>query len=266
MSLRILARDNNVHIIKLPPHMAHFLQPLDVTFFKPLKTAWNKAVGDFTRRELKSVTKAHFLAALSTVWENSCKSSHATSGFRCTGIYPYNPDAISPDAFKPNVRFKNVENKDEENEGGNKDATQRQSDDSGDSTEDENDNNDNRECDGSNVNGNMDMEVEESNTGPSIVEALTDTGMNTNTHILMEPVLIQSTPGESSVLSQTPLSSHATQEQTPVSLHDYFALLFRSQSQIRNHPRRRLVGMGESLTSDEAIKRWRKKMRIKKEK
>ena len=58
--------------------MTHFLQPLDVAFFKPLKTAWNKAVGDFTRRELKSVTKAHFPAVLSTAWENSCKSSHGS--------------------------------------------------------------------------------------------------------------------------------------------------------------------------------------------
>ena len=36
------AMENNVSIMKLPPHTSSFLQPCDVSVFKPLKTAWKK--------------------------------------------------------------------------------------------------------------------------------------------------------------------------------------------------------------------------------
>ena len=39
--LCILAKENDVHLIKLPANLTHFLQPLDMAFFKPLKAEWN---------------------------------------------------------------------------------------------------------------------------------------------------------------------------------------------------------------------------------
>ena len=36
------AMENNVSIMKLPPHTSYFLQPYDVSVFKPLTTAWKK--------------------------------------------------------------------------------------------------------------------------------------------------------------------------------------------------------------------------------
>lgn len=35
-----LCKINNIKFIALPPHSTHLLQPLDVTFFKPMKCAW----------------------------------------------------------------------------------------------------------------------------------------------------------------------------------------------------------------------------------
>ncbi|KAF2891146.1 hypothetical protein ILUMI_15027 [Ignelater luminosus] len=37
-----LAQENQVAIIKLPPHTTHVLQPLDVAVFKGLKTKWDQ--------------------------------------------------------------------------------------------------------------------------------------------------------------------------------------------------------------------------------
>jgi hypothetical protein len=36
------AIENEVTLLKLPPHTSSFLQPCDVSVFKPLKTAWRK--------------------------------------------------------------------------------------------------------------------------------------------------------------------------------------------------------------------------------
>ena len=45
-----LASDNRVHLLKLPPLLTH-LQPLDLSVFKPVKSAWNLAVADFVHKE-----------------------------------------------------------------------------------------------------------------------------------------------------------------------------------------------------------------------
>ncbi|XP_057312355.1 uncharacterized protein LOC130653871 [Hydractinia symbiolongicarpus] len=43
------ARDNGIEIVSLPPHTSHKLQPLDRTFFKPLKVAFNTACTSWMR-------------------------------------------------------------------------------------------------------------------------------------------------------------------------------------------------------------------------
>jgi len=35
-------RQNNIHLLTLPPHTSHRMQPLDLTFYGPLKNAYNK--------------------------------------------------------------------------------------------------------------------------------------------------------------------------------------------------------------------------------
>ena len=43
-----MAIENQMHMLKLPPHLTHLLQPLDVGVFTPLKAKWYSAVADFT--------------------------------------------------------------------------------------------------------------------------------------------------------------------------------------------------------------------------
>ncbi len=45
----LYARDNRMIIITLPPHSTHRMQPLDRTFFKPLKSAYNQAADQWMR-------------------------------------------------------------------------------------------------------------------------------------------------------------------------------------------------------------------------
>ena len=37
-----LAREDGIHIVTLPPHCSHKLQPLDISVYGPLKTAYKK--------------------------------------------------------------------------------------------------------------------------------------------------------------------------------------------------------------------------------
>ena len=40
--MQLIAYDNNIIILCLPPHVTHAMQPLDVGVFGPFQTAWVK--------------------------------------------------------------------------------------------------------------------------------------------------------------------------------------------------------------------------------
>ncbi|XP_072392442.1 uncharacterized protein [Diabrotica undecimpunctata] len=42
-------RSNHIHVVSLPPHSSHRLQPLDVSFYGPLKNAFNKGRDNFMK-------------------------------------------------------------------------------------------------------------------------------------------------------------------------------------------------------------------------
>nr|XP_011443131.2 jerky protein homolog [Crassostrea gigas] len=103
-SLAILesAIQNDIHIISLPPHTTHALQPLDRSVFGPMNTAYNSACSDFLgQNHLNSVNKWSFPGLLAVAWETAVNSTNIRSGFRACGIYPFNPNAVSPLMMRP---------------------------------------------------------------------------------------------------------------------------------------------------------------------
>ena len=95
--VRQLARENNVTMLKLPSHLTHILQPLDVSVFKGMKAAWDTEVSTYTRLNRKSVTKKDFASILGNVWKKYDPQS-GVNGFRKTGIIPLDKNAIEKDA------------------------------------------------------------------------------------------------------------------------------------------------------------------------
>ena len=77
----LLAHENGVHLLKLPPHLTHLLQPLDLAVFKPMKCAWDVAAADFVRREWQAITRQDFPSLLSVIWRKGYKPGNATGGF-----------------------------------------------------------------------------------------------------------------------------------------------------------------------------------------
>ena len=88
--------ENDIAFVLLPPGSTHILQPLDVSFFRPLKRAWknlleeekNKHKGCFT------LSKDSFPSLLSKLHTNVYNNAASTlkSGFEKCGIFPLNKD------------------------------------------------------------------------------------------------------------------------------------------------------------------------------
>ena len=77
----------------LPPNTTHFLQPLDVAFFAPLKRAWKEQLLQYKRNTVnKSILKKHFAEQFQRL-VSGVKSETIVSGFRACGLVPFDPQA-----------------------------------------------------------------------------------------------------------------------------------------------------------------------------
>lgn len=96
-----LARRENIKIIELPSHTSHWTQPLDRSFFKSLKNTWNSEVSNFTQVTGVPVGHGQFFRMFHKAWVSATEPSVVKNGFKATGIFPFDPEAIPNDAYKP---------------------------------------------------------------------------------------------------------------------------------------------------------------------
>ena len=77
-------REWKVTILKLPPHTADLLQPLDVSVFKALKQKWGQLLHARHRKTTSALTKSEFATAISSddAWEQSFSKTSIVNGFR----------------------------------------------------------------------------------------------------------------------------------------------------------------------------------------
>jgi len=87
-----------------PAHTSHILQPADVSLFKSLKSNWTAEGLKFTRGTGgKKVGRQHFFKVFTPAWERSNSTENIQAGFRKTGIFPFNSQAIPKCAFLPSL-------------------------------------------------------------------------------------------------------------------------------------------------------------------
>ena len=81
----------------MPPlYTTHESQSLDSSVFKPLKQNWHDACHRFVQKnQEKLITKYEFSSLLNEAWGNTMIPQTISVGFRRSGIYPFNPDAIA---------------------------------------------------------------------------------------------------------------------------------------------------------------------------
>nr|XP_022314252.1 uncharacterized protein LOC111118860 [Crassostrea virginica] len=108
LGLLELAIQENIHIICLPPHTSHMLQPLDRSVFGPFNTAYNTACSEFlSESPYHIVNKGSFLHLFHKAFDNGITRENVVNGFKACGIVPFNPDAIPSEAFHPSIATEN---------------------------------------------------------------------------------------------------------------------------------------------------------------
>jgi len=99
-----LMTENSVEVFCFPPHTSHILQPADISVFKSLKTHWTTEGLKFTRHTAgKKVGKDNFFKVFVPAWSKSATVDNIQSGFRRSGIFPFNPSAVPKDVFLPSL-------------------------------------------------------------------------------------------------------------------------------------------------------------------
>ena len=95
-----MMKEAGVTVYALPPHTTHYTQPLDVAVFKSMKSHWNQFAGEaFQLDPVNGVTRLGFMKIFRKVWEECATVKNAQSGFRRSGIYPVNIDAIPETSY-----------------------------------------------------------------------------------------------------------------------------------------------------------------------
>lgn len=91
---------NDVILFCLPSHSTHWLQPLDRSFFKPLKTYWSQTCQNWVHNNPgRKLGRLQFAPLLNIAWCKAATIQNGTSGFRTCGIFPFNPEQIPDYAF-----------------------------------------------------------------------------------------------------------------------------------------------------------------------
>lgn len=111
-----LAKENGVIIFTLPPHTSNKLQPLDVSVFFSFKSFYNTALQTwFLEHPGIPVSIFDIAGCVNYAFDKSMTPANIKSGFRKTGIYPFDKYIFTDDDFAiSSVTDRNVDQNNEE--------------------------------------------------------------------------------------------------------------------------------------------------------
>ena len=90
------ARERGIHMLSLPPHTTHKLQPLDRSFFGPLMSNFNQAADKWMRNHAgKGITTYQICSLFGEAYVKTASMSNALAGFVKSGIWPCNRDVFT---------------------------------------------------------------------------------------------------------------------------------------------------------------------------
>jgi hypothetical protein len=102
------AKEVGLHLVTLPSHTSHALQPLDVGVFGPFKRAfWIYCDIWAMNNKGKGAKKVVLAEWVSKALGRALTSENIQSGFRATGIYPLNSHAMDSE-MEPSTVYKDA--------------------------------------------------------------------------------------------------------------------------------------------------------------
>ncbi|KAJ8058530.1 hypothetical protein OCU04_012712 [Sclerotinia nivalis] len=87
-------KENDIIYLKLPPHSSHLTQPLDVGCFSSLKRSYGTQIDGFIKAHINHISKVEFFIAFKAAYQESITIQNMKSGFRGTGLIPFDPEAV----------------------------------------------------------------------------------------------------------------------------------------------------------------------------
>ena len=97
-----IAKTNGIVMLTIPPHTSHRLQPLDKSVYDPFKTYYNRALDGWMRSNPgKTASIYQIPGCVNDAFVSAMTPQNISSGFRSTGIFPYNRDVFTDAEFEP---------------------------------------------------------------------------------------------------------------------------------------------------------------------
>jgi DDE superfamily endonuclease len=84
-----LCFQRNIHLLYLPPHTSHVLQPLDLSVFSSLKHSYRKEIGFLSNlMDSSPIGKQNFLICYQKARRDALTISNIKSGWKASGLWP----------------------------------------------------------------------------------------------------------------------------------------------------------------------------------
>lgn len=98
-----------ITMLSFPPHCTHRMQPLDITVFGPFKTMYAQQHDDWKRSNIGVMFDLHHIPMITEkCLDFAVTPKNIKSGFRASGIFPFNPNAFTEvDFVSANLSGKN---------------------------------------------------------------------------------------------------------------------------------------------------------------
>lgn len=105
-----LAADNGVIMVSFPPHTSHRMQPLDLSFMKPLSNYMTGEINKALRLEKgKAISIKKIFPLFARAFAKAATMETAQNGFKKAGLVPFNPDIYGDKDFQASQEFEDSE-------------------------------------------------------------------------------------------------------------------------------------------------------------
>jgi hypothetical protein len=95
-------KENGIVVVSLPPHTSHRMQPLDVSFYGPLKSAYNQECGVFLKmNSYEKILQDNVASLFTKAYGRVATIEKAVKGFQSTGIFPFDKNIFPDEDFAP---------------------------------------------------------------------------------------------------------------------------------------------------------------------